>query len=176
MFKFFSGFRKEALILLRDKAGLIILFIMPMILIIIMSLLQEVGYSSITRESSIKVLFLDNDQDTLGYKIEKGLRESKFFDLVDSLDGRRVTEGSVREAVKRGDYEIGIVIPKGVTGSIRANVRLMVAKTLAGFGLYNPMLVNGITPKEADTVTVYFDPTLRKSFKNSVLSGIREYN
>jgi len=176
MFKFFAGFRKEALILLRDKAGLIILFIMPMILIVIMSLLQEVGYSSITRELSVEVLFIDNDQDTLGLKIGKGLRDSNFFSIIDSLDGKPLTETSLKEAVKKGDYLIGIVIPKGITGSIRDNVRLQVSKTLAGFGLFNPMLLNNIPVKAADTVTVYFDPTVKKTFKNAILSAIKEYH
>ncbi|MCK9219808.1 MAG: ABC transporter permease [Bacteroidales bacterium] len=176
MFKFFAGFRKELLLLLRDKAGLIILFIMPMVLIIIMSLLQEVGYSSITRESRMKVLFLDNDKDSLGLRIGKGLRNSNFFEVIDSLNGNRVTEKSIREAVKQGDYLIGIVIPKGITKSIRANVSLMVAQTLSGFGMFNPLLINNIPMKNADTVTVFFDPTIKKSFQTAILSNIKEFN
>ncbi|MCK9204198.1 MAG: ABC transporter permease [Bacteroidales bacterium] len=176
MFKFLSGFRKEARILLRDKAGLTILFVMPMVLIIIMSLLQEFGYSAVSRETTLKVLFLDKDQDTLGIQIGKGLRKSNFFEVIDSLNGKPLTEKGIREAVKKGDYLIGIVIPEKVTRSIRANVRLQVAKTLAGFGLYNPMLISTIPMGDADTVTVYFDPTVKKTFKNSILSAIKEYN
>ncbi|HNX86904.1 MAG TPA: ABC transporter permease [Bacteroidales bacterium] len=176
MFKFFSGFRKEARILLRDKAGLTILFIMPMVLIIIMSLLQEFGYSSVTRESSIKVLFLDKDQDTLGLKIGKGLRESNFFVVVDSLDGKPLTEAIIEEAVKKGDYLIGIVIPEKVTQTIRTNVKIQVTKTLAGFGLYNPILINSLPEQKADTVTVFFDPTVKKTFKNAIVSAVKEFN
>ena len=73
MFKFICTIKKESLILLRDKAGLIIVFLMPMVLIIIMSLLQEVGYSSINRETQVDVLFLDQDNDSLGIKISQGL-------------------------------------------------------------------------------------------------------
>jgi len=176
MFKLLSAFKKESLILLRDKAGLILLFLMPMVLIVIMSLLQEVGYSSVTRESRLKVLFLNLDQDSLGLNIEKGLRNSNFFELVDSIDSHPVTESMIKNSVRDGDYIIGIIIPKGVTKSIRTNVRIMVAKTLAGFGFYNRTLIGQMPMRDADTITIYFDPTVKKTFKNTVVSSIKEHN
>jgi ABC-2 type transport system permease protein len=87
-----------------------------------------------------------------------------------------VTAESARIAVKKGDYLIAILVPTGVTKTMRANVRVAVAKTLSGFGMFNPMLLNNIVQKEADTVTIFFDPTIRQAFKNAVLSSIREFN
>jgi len=87
-----------------------------------------------------------------------------------------VTLESARAAVKKGDYLIAIVVPKGVTKSMRANVRVAVAKTLAGFGMFNPMLLNSIAQKEADTVTIFFDPTIKNVFKNAVVTSIKEFN
>jgi ABC-2 type transport system permease protein len=176
MFKFISAVKKEYLLLLRDKAGIIILFLMPMVLIIIMSLLQEVGWNSIAKEPKVDMLFVNNDQDSLGINMEKGLRSSGFFNVIDSVDRALVTAESARAAVKKGDYLIAVVVPKGVTNSMRANVRIAVAKTLSGFGMFNPNLLNNIVQKGADTITLYFDPTIRKSFKNAVVSSIKEFN
>lgn len=176
MFKFLSAVRKEWLLLLRDRAGLAILFLMPTFLIILMSLLQEVGWGSFVKESKVPVLFLDSDHDSLSLKIRKGLGDSQFFTLIDSLDSSPLTNKSIREAVRKGKYLIGIEIPHGLTGSVRDNVRIMVAKTLAGFGLINPLMVKAIPFKGIDTVTIFFDPTIKPSFKNAVLSSIREYN
>ncbi len=176
MFKFICTIKKESLILLRDKAGLIIVFLMPMVLIIIMSLLQEVGYSSINRETQIDVLFLDRDHDSLGIKIRNGLAASNYFHLIDSLQGRPVNEAGIREAVKKGEFVIGIVIPPGVTKKIRSNVRIMVAKTLEGFGLYNTVLFGDIPLAKADTITIYFDPTIKQTFKNTIVSSLKQYN
>lgn len=176
MFKFISAVKKEYLLLLRDKAGIIILFIMPMILIIIFSLLQEVSWNAIAKEPKVEVLFVNNDGDSLGTNMENGLRSSGFFDVIDSVDHAKVTAESARAAVKKGDFLIAIVVPKGVTKSMRANVRVAVAKTLSGFGMFNPNLLNNIVQKGADTVTLYFDPTIRKAFKNAVVSSIKEFN
>lgn len=76
MFKYISACRKETLILIRDMAGLILLFLMPMIMVVILALVQEKGWSSITKDPSIPVLLVDEDQDTLGAKIMEGLRLS----------------------------------------------------------------------------------------------------
>lgn len=176
MFKFISAVRKEYLLLLRDKAGITILFLMPMVLIVIMSLMQEVGWDAIAKEPNVHVLFVNNDADSLGINMEKGLRSSGFFDVIDSVNHVPVTQESARAAVKKGDYLIAIVVPKGITQTMRANVRVAVAKTLAGFGMFNPMLLNNIVQKEVDTVTLFFDPTIRKAFKNAVVSSIKEFN
>ncbi len=176
MFKFLSAVKKEYLLLSRDIAGIIILFLMPMILIIIFSLLQETVWNEIAKEPKVEVLFVNNDQDSIGINMRNGLRSSGFFDLVDSIDHAPVTAESARKLVKKGDYLIAIVVPKGVTTSMRVNVRIAVAKTLSGFGMFNPMILNNIVQKGADTITLYFDPTIQKAFKNAVVSAIKEFN
>ncbi len=176
MFKYFSAVKKEWLLLLRDRAGMIVLFAMPMFLVVLMSLLQENGWNSLVHESKVPIVFVNTDNDSLGLKIRNGLRDSNFFTIYDSIESKPATEESVREAVKRGQFVIGIVIPAGVTQTIRSNVRLMVAKTLAGFGLFNAGLLKDIPLKQADSITFYFDPAIRSSFKNAVISSIREYH
>jgi ABC-2 type transport system permease protein len=176
MFKFFAAVKKECLLLLRDKAGIIILFLMPMVLIIIFSLLQETVWNTIAKEPKVEVLFVNNDHDSIGINMWNGLRSSGFFDVIDSIDHVPVTEQKARALVKKGDYLIAIVVPEGVTNSMRNNVRIAVAKTLSGFGLFNPMLLNNIIQKGADTITLYFDPTIQKAFKNAVVSSIKEFN
>jgi len=53
MLKYFAAFRKEWLILIRDLAGVIVLFIMPTIMVVILALVQEFGWNSITQETSV---------------------------------------------------------------------------------------------------------------------------
>jgi ABC-2 type transport system permease protein len=75
MYKFLSGIKKEFLILVRDPAGLAILFIMPMFLIVVVTLTQENALKSI-RGSQIKILFVDEDNSRLSKTIRQGLDTS----------------------------------------------------------------------------------------------------
>jgi len=176
MRKYFAALRKEWLLLIRDKAGLALLFIMPLVLIVISSLMQEFGWSSVTKDPMIPILFVDNDMDSLGINIKKGFISSQSFDVIEKINNIPVTEATAKAAVARGDYLIAIVVPKGTTKTIRSNVRVMVAKTLAGFGMFDPALLDNIKLKDTVNVTVYFDPTVKRAFKNALISSIKANN
>jgi ABC-2 type transport system permease protein len=76
--------------------------------------------------------------------------------------------------VMRGHYLIAIVVPEKTTSTMRSGVSLSVAKTLAGFGMGNQDLLSGIRLKDSVNVTIYFDPTVKKAFKNGLISSVRE--
>lgn len=174
MRKYLSVCRKEMLLLIRDKSGLAMLFIMPVVLIVISSLMQEFGWSSLTKDPSVQVLFVDNDHDSLGMKIKNGFKDSESFKVIDSLNHKPLTALAAKNAVKQGEYLIAIVVPENATRTMRANVSLTVAKTLAGFGLGNPLLLNGLSFRDSVEVIIYFDPTVKKTFKNALISAVRE--
>lgn len=176
MHKHLAAIRKEFLILLRDKAGLAMLFIMPMILIVISSVMQESGWNSVTKDPVIDILFVNDDKDSLAEKIETGLTGSGSFHIFQEIDGKHVTEQSAKESVGKGDYLIAIVIPKGATNTIRTNIRIMVAKTLGGFGLMNPMVLRSLPAPDSVDIRLYFDPTVKSSFKNAIISAIKANN
>ncbi len=60
--KFKASVIKESLLLMRDKAGLAMLFVMPMALILIMSLLQESTLKKL-EERHTPILVINNDND-----------------------------------------------------------------------------------------------------------------
>lgn len=177
MFKHLAAVRKEFLILFRDKAGLAMLFIMPMALIIISSLMQESGWGNMSKDPKVDILYIDNDKDSLAAKIGKGLKASGSFNVFTDIAGVPATEATARDAVAKGDFLIAIVVPEGSTKKIRSNVRIMVAKTLTGFGMINPMVMRSL-PAMADSVNIglFFDPTVKSSFKNAIISSIQANN
>jgi ABC-2 type transport system permease protein len=165
---------KEFRLLIRDKAGLGILFVMPIILIIIMSLLQDSGFKTINGHGSVDVLFIDNDQDTLGARIRRGLESSSNFRVTTSSEGKKVTQLEVNQLVLSGQYTIGVVIPNDMTRKIRAHVGRMVAQTLSGFAMIDLRLI--ITqPLVSDTISVCFDPAVRPAFREGMMNALRLY-
>lgn len=169
--KLWASIKKETLILVRDKIGLSILFIMPMILIIVMTLIQESAFKTIN-EKGIPIVFVDNDKDTLGLTIYKGLKTSSLCYIQDSIDGIPATAESAKAAVSKGKFLIGIVIPKGATEAIRRNVSNMVNETLN-----IDSLVTEQKESKPDSVDIvfYIDPITKKSFITSMTSYMHEF-
>ncbi|MBK7305654.1 MAG: ABC transporter permease [Chitinophagaceae bacterium] len=165
--KLLATVKKEILLLLRDRVGLSVLFLMPVALILVMTLIQDSAFKSIN-EKGIPVVFVNNDNDSLGYQIKQGLLSTDLCYVSDSIDGKPANSESAKKAVSEGKFLIGIVIPKGATASIRKNVSAMVSETLNG---------SDSLQKQTDSVeiTILIDPVAKKSFLNAVTSNLREF-
>ncbi|MCW3082783.1 MAG: ABC-type multidrug transport system, permease component [Bacteroidetes bacterium] len=169
MTKLAASIIKELIILLRDRVGLAILFIMPMILIFVMTLIQDSAFRTLN-EKGIPVVFVNNDNDSLGIEIGKGLRSSELCTVYDSIDGKPATAESAKQAVANGKFLVGIVIPKNATGAIRSNVTQLVETTMSA---------DSMEQKNAGTdsvnITIFIDPITKKSFIASVTASLREF-
>ena len=176
MLKYFSACRKETLILIRDMAGLILLFLMPMIMVVILALVQEKGWSSITKDPSIPVLLVDEDQDTLGAKIREGLRSSNIFKIYTSIDGQKLTAELAREKIAKGTYNVAVIIPKGSTKIIRHKVEVMVTQIVSGIMMPvdNPFL--DIQQHDSINIAIFFDAGIKGTFKYAFMSTMKEYS
>ena len=152
---------KDYLLLVRDVAGLCLMFLMPVALVFLMTFLQNDLIGKIN-ETEISVLMLNEDNDILGNSIEKQIAGSESFTLTKAED----SEDAVRLAVARGDYMIGIVIPPNTSDSIRENANRTV---MGGFDEEDNERIDAVS------IRIYLDPTLKTSFRNTLMSTLKEY-
>lgn len=169
MFKVIESLRKEFKLLFRDIGGLLTLFVMPIVLVILMTSIQDSTYQTIGA-SKIPVLWLDQDQDSISFQIKKELSESQNFELVESLNGKELSATTINTKVFDGSYQMGIIIPKDLTSNLNAKVRQNVDALLEEMGLstttYQPIEV------DAKEIQLFFDPATQVSFKNGMKSSI----
>jgi ABC-2 type transport system permease protein len=172
--RFWAATVKEVLVLLRDRAGLAVLFAMPLGLVIIMAIVQDAPFRDYS-EQSIPVLFLDNDKGEVATLVRQGLQGSGVFHTTDSLGGKTLTETELRESIRKGEYQLGIIIPEGTTDFMQGKVSGLVNQTLSG-------LVPGDTSKKeivavADTlmIALVVDPTAKSAFRTSIRSAIGQF-
>ncbi len=167
MIKLLAVIKKEALILHRDRVGLSVLFLMPMILIFVMTLIQDSAFKSLN-ERGIPIVFVDNDKDSLGISIAQGLLNSGMCSLNYTIDGKIATAEVLERAVSDGKFLVGVVVPKGATEAIRNNVKLLVKQTLGESDSIQ-------TQSESVEISIFIDPITKKSFLTSVTSTLREF-
>lgn len=166
MHKIWASTYKEILLLIRDLGGIAILFIMPMLLLIVITLVQDSTFKTIS-DIKIPVLLVDNDKGEVSENIITNLSESNSFEII-----QKSSEEEAKEAVFAGKYQLGIVIPENLSASLQKKVDQNVEGILSKFGLEEDSLV---APKEiipAKEVRLYFDPATQTSFKFSVKNGI----
>jgi len=168
-FKLWQSIIKELKLLFRDIGGLITLFVMPIILVVVVTSIQDSTYQSISA-SKIPVLWVDHDQDSISLRVQEELEQSQSFILISELNSKPLTEEVARKEVFKGNYQMAIVLPKDLTGSLNIKVRQNVDGILEEMGMsttsYEPVEVPG---KE---IRMYFDPATQTAFKNGIKSNI----
>ena len=166
MYKLWASIYKEFLLLTRDLGGLTILFVMPLVLIITITLIQDSSFKSI-QESKIPILIVDNDKGMISSTIFKGLRNQKLFEVI-----VKEKESEVEELVFKGTYQLAIVIPENLSRDLALKISQNVEGVLSDFGMEDKD--TSATKIEIPTkeVRLYFDPAIRQSFKISIKSGI----
>jgi ABC-2 type transport system permease protein len=109
MQKFLAAFHKEILVLCRDLPGLLILFLMPVILILIVTVAQENAMKS-SKESRSDILFFAHSNAVTSKAIRQGLENSGFYRIVDSYKEQPLNENIVYKLIGEGEYTTGIIL------------------------------------------------------------------
>src|SRR5690606_32745767 len=168
-FKLKQAIRKEATLLFRDIGGLMTLFVMPIVLVVLITSIQDSSFQSKTA-TKIPVLWLDQDQDSLSFQIKKEWESSENFLLVDTYQNQPMTEQIVRDLVFKGSYQMGIVLPENLTTQLQIKVRQNVDNLLEEMGMNTTFYEKQeIHPQE---IQLYFDPATQISFKNEIKNSM----
>lgn len=162
MKKLLYSLYKEYKVLVRDKAAMGIMFIMPMALVFVVTIIQDTTFKSVN-ETSVPLLFVDKDHDSLSVQLERALYQTKFFDV----KKQDISQEEARELIANGKFLIGIFIPEKSTTRLREKASQRISKLFpAEDSLNSPVDTSSLQLK------LYFDPITKQSFKVSISGAI----
>ncbi|MCJ8154439.1 ABC transporter permease [Chryseobacterium sp. SSA4.19] len=168
LYKLWRSFIKEILLLKRDIGGIVIIFVMPLLLIITITLIQDSTFKNL-EGSKIPIIFIDHDKSEISKSIKHELETSKTFELLTDYN-----EQSAQDAVFSGDYQMAIVIPENLTKDLNSNIDSKVQTIVSSFGLETDSAhVKKIISKTKD-IHLYFDPATNVGFKNNVMNAVNK--
>ena len=172
LYKLLMSIKKELLLLRRDLGGVVILFIMPLILIFVVTLIQDNTFKAVNN-SKIPILLVNKDKGKVSDEVYTNLEKSDMFIVIDKIDGKLLTENEAKDAVFKGKYQLAIIIPENLSSDLQFKIDQNVDKILSQFGLTDSLakkaFPKNISRKE---VRLYFDPAVQITFKNAVMSSV----
>jgi ABC-2 type transport system permease protein len=168
LYKLWRSFIKEIQLLKRDSGGIVIIFLMPLLLIITITLIQDSTFKNL-EGSKIPIIFIDNDKSEVSKVIKKELETSKTFELVTDYN-----EKLAEKAVFTGDYQMAIVIPENLTKDLNSNIDSKVQTVVSSFGLEADSTATKTVASKTKDIHLYFDPATNAGFKNSVMNAINK--
>lgn len=168
MLRLIATIRKELLILLRDKGGLAIMFLMPMAMIIIMALIQDAPFKDY-QEIKIPLLLVNKDTGSLGKKIEQALEESKMVNITKL----QLPTEEVRRKIKASEFEIGILVPATATENLNTNIHRFADSKLKAAGIAVTTVETEASPAVME-IQLFFAPGTKNAFKATILSSLKQ--
>jgi len=155
MRRLLATLQKELLLLVRDKSGLLLLFVMPAVLVLVVCLVQEKVLNPVTR-----ILILDNDGGRIGNAVSEGITGADNIIAVMGKDIGCTTSSQAKKRVNTGEFQFSIVIPPGSTeyAATRAE-QLGLEEESSGQGFDK-------------NIVVFFDPSVQGGFRAAVLSAV----
>ncbi len=163
MKKLFYSLYKEYKVLVRDKAAMAIMFVMPMALVFLITVIQDTTFKSVN-ESSVPLLLVDRDHDTLALQLERALSKTRSF----VIEKKDLTTGEVRELISNGEYLIGIIIPEKSSKRLRDKAGARISKLF----VTDDTLQNAPVDTASLQLNLLFDPITKQSFKMSISSAV----
>lgn len=168
LYKLWRSFIKEIQLLKRDSGGIVIIFLMPLLLIITITLIQDSTFKNL-EGSKIPIIFIDNDRSEISKSIKSELESSKTFELITDFK-----EDAAKKAVFTGDYQMAIVIPENLTKDLNSIIDSKVQAVVSSFGLETDSASIKTFPTKAKDIHLYFDPATNSGFKSSVMNAINK--
>ncbi len=166
MHKLWATTYKEFLLLTRDFGGLAILFLMPLLLVITITVIQNNTFKTL-KETQIPIVLVDQDKGNVSENILESLRQTGRFQVIDQFD-----EQQAQLLVQTGKYQLAIIIPKNLSHDLTQKVDQNVNDILEKFGAVEQVDSLPRLKPEPKEVRLYFDPATQYSFRSSIKSGI----
>ncbi|MBU2510062.1 ABC transporter permease [bacterium] len=149
---------KEFLILSRDRASLVLLFLMPMFMVLVATLIQT-NILEEDRRSEFDILLVNVDREILGNTVKEKLDDSSYINIIESVDQIDLTETSLKKSIARGDYQIGVIVHQNASISLKTEIEEF---------LTDPEKKSSVDKR----VTLVFDPTIKTTLKLLIENAI----
>ncbi len=173
MYKILYAIIKELRLLQRDLLGFAIIFLMPVVLIITITFIQNSVENS-TGALELPILVSNKDDGDLSQQVISNLKENNNLNIISKIDGKAISGTQGKELIKTGKQKILIVIPENFSASIERQTNIHVSKLLDKVVPDREVLDTIATiqyvPKE---VEIYFDPAINANIRLTLKGAIQ---
>jgi ABC-2 type transport system permease protein len=168
MFKLWATIIKDFRVLRRDGIGLALMFVMPVILVFVVTDIQESTFQMINK-NKLPVLIINRDTGASGTQLIEAINKIGLF-KVHSLPKNQDTK-FISDSMKQRDVLVAVTIPADFTRKVKAKAKNVAGKALVSFGLQADSIQKD--PGQIDPLTLYYNPILQEQLRLSVQGGLR---
>ncbi|MEJ7770055.1 MAG: ABC transporter permease, partial [Chitinophagaceae bacterium] len=168
MYTLWATILKDARILTRDKVGLTLMFIMPVLLVVVITAIQNSTFE-LVNDNKVPLLLCNKDSGEAGFQLVQAIEKIGMFRVMRVTGDASDTQITVRMHAK--DALVAIVIPRAYSAVTLLKAKNIAARAMNEFGL--PPDSQRIEAGKPDPVTLFYHPVLQQSYRSSVQGALR---
>lgn len=168
MKKLSASIAKEFQLLWHDKIGLSLLFLMPLLLVFVITIVQNSAFQ-LVGENQMDILVVNKDKGKLAADFIDQLKNSGSFRI--ETDITLMPEQLLSETIKRKKL-ISLFIPNGFSQGIRQQSSNTAKLILSEFGAIERLGNKQVLVRDSRQIHIYYDPVLQENFRYSLFNGI----
>jgi ABC-2 type transport system permease protein len=164
MFKLWASIVKDVRVLLRDKVGISLMFIMPVILVIVVTTIQNSTFQ-LMNKNKLTVVVCNKDAGKLSTQLIATINKIGMFKVA-QVD-KKLNAQQIADGMHANDAMLAMTIPPDFSAKIEAKANSSSNKALKSFGLQadsaKEVKLTGATP-----LILYYNPSIPESIRFSV--------
>ena len=177
MYRLWATIQKDVRVLSRDKVGLTFLFIMPVLLVLIVTSIQNNTFELINK-NKVPLLVCNRDTGASSLQFIRALDTVGLF-TVQQIP-RDENDESLRGRLQKKDAFLAVVVPADFSVQMAIRTKSLSGKALNSFGLGDSTGGNGKAGAHEDgggdadgmPITLYYHPILQETFRRSAQGAI----
>ncbi len=166
MTKLLASIKKEFLLLINDKVGLLLMYLMPVLLVFVITLVQDSTFK-LVNENKLEIIIVNNDEGSLGDTLMAQLSRTGTFHVEQK---KQLSDSDIQKTLLDGSELIAIKIPERFTENLRAKAKNVSIGMLSEFELADTS--DFVAQDAVPPLKMFYDPVLQESFRFSILSTL----
>jgi ABC-2 type transport system permease protein len=168
MFKLRATILKDLRILVRDKVGLAMMFLLPIVLAIVITAIQNSTFE-LVNDNKVPMLLCNKDPGEAGDQLVKAIEKIGMFEI--KQVGKEQTEKQITDRMHAKVALVAILIPPNFTAKLTTQAKIISGEALSRLGL--PVDSVAVVSSGLDPITIYYHPVLQESFRQSIQGALR---
>lgn len=166
MMKLWAAFTKDLRILLRDKVGITLMFVMPVLLVVIVTAIQNNTFNLLS-SNQVALLLCNQDTGNTSKEFVRAIGNAGMFDIehVTVKNGQDFSD-----YLHKQNASVGVFIPNDFSGLIQTRAAVITSKALNAFGLQGDSVISKDT--SSDALVLYYDPEIQPSYKLAIQGAL----
>jgi len=158
---------KEIQLILQDRVGLLLMYLMPILLVFIITIVQDSAFK-LVKDNQLDLLVVNKDKGELGEKFTAILEKTGNFNLEkDPKADLKSIKGLTIEKQKL----ISIYIPENFSQNMSGNAQHLTKIMLTEFGMIDENSPSSESVK--NEIQLFYDPVLQENFRFTLVNNLQ---